>query len=219
MEEPNKMSLGERLREVRGALTQVEMAEKLGAHKNTLAAWERDERLPDAGALIKLLEIYPKLNPNWLLTGRGTLEVNQPADVGYVMTPRHDVSSGAGGEALTMNEQVVDYVTFRKDWLQGTLGLAPKSFSLIEVKGDSMRPTLSDGDLVVVDLQTTRVEDNAIYVLQFDGSLLVKRIQRKLDGSVVVRSDNPLYEPETLKSSQAEDLQVIGRVVWMGVKV
>ena len=213
------MSLGERLRELRGALTQVEMAEKLGAHKNTLAAWERDERLPDAGALIKLLELFPKLNPNWLLMGRGTREVSQPVDVGYVKAPCHQVESGADREALVVSEQVVDYVSFRMDWLQGVLGLSPKTFTVIEVKGDSMRPTLGDGDIVVVDLQTTRIEDNAIYVIQFNGSLLVKRIQRKLDGSVVIRNDNPLYEPEILSSAQADDLNVFGRVVWMGMKV
>jgi SOS-response transcriptional repressor LexA len=210
------MSFGERLREVRGVLTQVELAERLGTHKNTLAAWERNERLPDAGTLIKLLDLFPKLNPNWLLTGKGTMEVSQATDVGYVMVSRHDVDPGAIGEA---SEQIVDSITFRKDWLQGTLGLSPQNFTLVEAKGDSMRPVLSDGDLVLVDLRTTSIEDNGIYVIHHSGTLIVKRIQRKLDGSVVIKSDNPVYESEILGRKQAEDLSVFGRVVWMGVKV
>jgi phage repressor protein C with HTH and peptisase S24 domain len=79
-----------------------------------------------------------------------------------------------------------------------------------------MNPTLNDGDMILVDLRSERIEDSAIYVLEFDDALLVKRIQRKLDGSVVIKSDNQLYDAEILQKDRAEALKIIGRVVWTG---
>jgi phage repressor protein C with HTH and peptisase S24 domain len=60
---------------------------------------------------------------------------------------------------------------------------------------------------------------DAIYVLQRDGVLIVKRIQRKMDDSVIIKSDNPLYAQEELDSSKAESLRLLGRVVWFMRKI
>jgi phage repressor protein C with HTH and peptisase S24 domain len=77
-------------------------------------------------------------------------------------------------------------------------------------------PTLSEGDLILIDMSYQGVKDNAVYVLQLNGVLLVKRIQHKLDGSVIVKSDNIIYEPERIGSEAVDTLNVIGRVVWCG---
>lgn len=134
----------------------------------------------------------------------------------YVLVPRYEVAASAGGGAVVHSEQIVDYLSFKADWIRNGLGLSEKDLALINVKGDSMEPTLSNEDLILVDLRTQQVEDNAVYVLQFNGVLLVKRIQRKLDGTVIVRSDNTVYEPEVIGVERVEALNVIGRVVWCG---
>lgn len=114
------------------------------------------------------------------------------------------------------SEQVVDYLAFKADWVRNTLGVAQKDLVLISVKGDSMEPALSNEDLILVDMRKNRVEDNAIYVLQLNDTLLVKRIQHKLDGSLHVMSDNARYETEIVSAEGAVDLNVLGRVVWCG---
>ena len=134
----------------------------------------------------------------------------------YVLVPRYKVEASAGGGAVIHSEQIVDYLSFKSEWVRNALGVAPQELALINVKGDSMEPTLSNEDLILIDMRAGRVEDNAIYVLQFNGVLLVKRIQRRLDGSVVIKSDNTMYEPETLSGDAMNQLQVIGRVVWCG---
>lgn len=134
----------------------------------------------------------------------------------FVMVPRYDVHGSAGHGAITHSEQIVDYLAFRGEWVRNALGVSQKDLALISVKGDSMEPTLSNEDLILIDMRKGCVEDNAIYVLQHNGDLLVKRIQRKLDGSVVVKSDNPRYDPETLNQEMAGRLVVVGRVVWSG---
>lgn len=134
----------------------------------------------------------------------------------YVHIPRFEVAASAGGGAVVHSEQIVDYLSFRADWVRSTLGVSVRDLALISVIGDSMEPSLSEGDVVLLDMTTTSVLDGSIYALQLNGGLLVKRIQRMLDGSLVVKSDNARYDTETVSEDKADRLKVIGRVVWVG---
>ena len=208
--------IGDRIRELRGEMQQAELADKLSIHKNTMANYERGGRFPDVKILLKILEVFPDTNPAWLLTGEGSKNRSEPVQGGFVMFPRDEVEAGAGPGRNVQSEQVVDFVSFKKEWVQNFLRVPRKNLALLSVKGDSMNPTLNDGDMILVDLRANRIDDSAIYVLEFDDALLVKRIQRKLDGSVVIKSDNSLYEPEVLQKDRAVELRIIGRVVWSG---
>ena len=132
------------------------------------------------------------------------------------MFPRYEIEAGAGPGRDVQSEQVVDFVSFKEEWVKNFLRVPRENLALLSVKGDSMNPTLNDGDMILVDLRANRIDDSAIYVLEFDDALLVKRIQRKLDGSVVIKSDNSLYEPEVLQKDRAVELRITGRVVWSG---
>ena len=208
--------IGDRIRELRGEMQQAELADKLSIHKNTMANYERGGRFPDVKILLKILEVFPDTNPAWLLTGEGPKNRSEPVQGGFVMFPRYEIEAGAGPGRNVQSEQVVDFVSFKKEWVQNFLRVPRKNLALLSVKGDSMNPTLNDGDMILVDLRANRIDDSAIYVLEFDDALLVKRIQRKLDGSVVIKSDNHLYEPEVLQKDRAVELRIIGRVVWSG---
>jgi phage repressor protein C with HTH and peptisase S24 domain len=134
----------------------------------------------------------------------------------FIQVPRYEIAASAGGGTVVQSEQIVDFISFKEEWVRNSLGASAKDLALISVKGDSMEPTLSDGDLVLVDISSRTIEANAIYVLQFWGSLMVKRIQRKVDGTVVIKSDNHIYETETITGELLTQLNIIGRVVWYG---
>ncbi|MGE4527978.1 MAG: S24 family peptidase [Rhodospirillaceae bacterium] len=134
----------------------------------------------------------------------------------YVLVPRYNVQASAGNGSVIYSEQVVDYLAFKSDWVRGTLRLNPSWLLLIEAVGDSMEGTISNGDLLLINTNEPRIRDNAVYALNVKGNLLVKRVQRKLDGSLVVSSDNPRYAPETIMPIDAENLRVIGQVIWHG---
>lgn len=196
---------------------------------------------PKADALMLISE-KTGVSLNWLVMGSGPMMMGQAALVeerlsggyatgrpakrketppgtdesDYVQIPRYEIQASAGGGAVVQSEQVVDFLHFRADWVKNALGIPVQHLALINVLGDSMEPTLSDGDLILIDLSTYRVQDNAVYVLKFNGALLVKRIQRKLDGSVIVASDNKIYDPEVVSGEMLDTLNVVGRVVWCG---
>ena len=136
----------------------------------------------------------------------------------FIHVPLHDVQGSCGDGAVIHSEQIVDYLAFKREWIS-RVATDPKRLALIEAAGDSMMPTISSGDLLLIDLCVTRVEQDAIYAINVEGMLYIKRIQKRLDGTVIVKSDNPAYEEQRFNTSEAEALRIVGRVIWMGKRV
>jgi len=79
-----------------------------------------------------------------------------------------------------------------------------------------MLPTMSDGDLVLVDKRATQHSDGIFAYVQ-DGLARVKRFRFLASGKVEVVSDNKdVYPPETLDQAELEQISIIGRVRWIG---
>ena len=100
------------------------------------------------------------------------------------------------------------------DWLAQRLGAARDELVAFHASGDAMSPTLRDGDLVVARRDPGRLAAPGIYAVEIDGMPAARRLERRPDGSVLVATDNPLYENYTLTPDRASALPVIGPVVW-----
>ncbi|MDO8940856.1 MAG: XRE family transcriptional regulator [Methylicorpusculum sp.] len=134
------------------------------------------------------------------------------------LIPFYDVQASAGAGSLVDNEQQISQMAFRKDWLKQK-GLQASHCALIKAKGDSMEPTIHDGDLLLVDTSIDSIKDDAIYIVQADHHLIVKRLQQSLDGSLTIISDNQRYEKQTIGPEQAKTVKIAGRVKWYGHEI
>jgi phage repressor protein C with HTH and peptisase S24 domain len=124
--------------------------------------------------------------------------------------PRLPLGASAGPGAVAGGELPVGQLRFSARWLKSQ-GLDPAMLSAIEVEGDSMDPTLRDGDEILVD-RTPRPLRSGIHVLRLDDVLLVKRVERAGDALRLI-SDNRAY-PEIERP--AGEVEILGRVVWKG---
>lgn len=138
------------------------------------------------------------------------------APEGFILVPRYDVAASMGNGSVIHSEQIVDHLAFRAEWVRTELGASPKNLILISAIGDSMEPSLRAGDLLLIDRSVESVRQDAVYAIAQDGELRIKRIQRLFDGSLIIKSDNPSYQPENLTADQAERMRIVGRVVWSG---
>jgi hypothetical protein len=135
----------------------------------------------------------------------------------FIRIPRLAVRASAGPGALDAGDTAIDdfILDARSVRALGDAGM----LSMIQISGDSMAPTLGDGDDILVDRSDggDRVRDG-IYVLRFDDALNVKRIAMNPEGRrFTVRSDNPAY-PSWPDRDPAR-IDIIGRVVWVGRRV
>lgn len=143
--------------------------------------------------------------------------VGNSQKVTYEVIPRYLGDAGAGRAGNGGHVDGMDQageLAFAWDWLRQNMSHTSGQLASIRVRGDSMSPTLIDGETIIIDTAVRRVDSPGIYVIDMDGDRLVKRVDRKLDKSLVVKSDNPIYEPETLPAGRAHELGVLGRMVW-----
>jgi phage repressor protein C with HTH and peptisase S24 domain len=169
------------------------LAEFFGVAESELGAPER------AG----VLSVAPRATPARATPARTAPEW---ADI-----PRLPLGASAGPGAHAAEEIPSGALRFNTRWLKGQ-GLAPAMLSVIEVEGDSMEPTLRDGDEILVD-RTARAMRAGIHVIRLDDVLLVKRLEPGPAGTLRVISDNPAY-PRSERA--AAEIEIVGRVVWKG---
>lgn len=132
-----------------------------------------------------------------------------------IAVARLDVRASAGSGASGDAGDTVEMIGFPRAWLRG-FGVAPANARVLTVSGDSMEPTLSSGDLLLVDTSVERIKGAALYVLVIDDDVFVKRAQPRLNGSILITSDNERYPPEEVSADAARSLRIAGRVVWFG---
>jgi phage repressor protein C with HTH and peptisase S24 domain len=197
----------------------ADLARAVGVSDNAIYKWVSGRGQPGMISLVNLARAAG-VSVEWLATGRGTAAKNRPEPQAtvelseFVMMPRHMLRA-SGGRSPVQSSQIVDYLGFRADWLDQTVHADPRSLALIEAAGDAMAPTIDEGDLVLCDLRDTRFRHDGIYVFRSGATLAVKRLQRQIDGTLLIRSDNPAYEPIKVKP---DEVGVVGRVIWIGGK-
>jgi phage repressor protein C with HTH and peptisase S24 domain len=138
---------------------------------------------------------------------------------GLVAVPSLDVDASAGGGAFDGDERAKAHIGFDPAWLRRVARSAPELLSVIRVQGDSMAPTLADGDEILVDRGDGAAGlRDGIYVLRIDDALMVKRLGvNPAARTLSVRSDNPAYPGWPDCDPAAVD--IVGRVVWAGRRI
>ena len=165
-----------------------------------------------------------KIDLNWLLTGERSDEQSAAAnDPSLVFAPLYDVQASAGGGAMVQGEEIAESFGFNKQWLASQLRVSSDKLAFVTVSGDSMQPTLDDGDMILADLSSNSLQQqtylDGIYLLQTQDGLMSKRLKSKSGGDIEVISDNPDYANWCLSPQTDEQTQVIGKVVWFGRKL
>jgi len=140
------------------------------------------------------------------------VEFAHPAEDGFVAIDHYVDVRGSAGPGTEVGEEAIIKVRMDARLLRERIGSNFSRIKIAAVSGDSMEPTLSHGDQVLVDTACTRFVDNAIYAIQQDGHLRFKRIALNLDGSIEVKSDAS-SRVETYSAEVAARFVVVGMVI------
>ena len=200
----------DRLREARKAkrYSQTEVSRMLGVTQQAVGKWETGRSTPDPQTVARLAEILDTTAD--ALLGLQQAPATAPA-VGRNAFSRYTESLvpvvgtvRAGYGALAFEEDYGKEYASVKD---------PQNYFYLVVKGDSMEPRISDGDMALVHRQNT-LENGDLGVLVYgsDGEgTLKKYIQR--GNSVILHPFNPDYEELVIKGEELDHLYIAGKVV------
>lgn len=132
-------------------------------------------------------------------------------ELGLVAIKEIDLAFGMGFTFLDqgMVEEVVRY--FPIGWLRELTRTMPDNLFFARARGDSMKPTLADGDIVIIDrLKNSIREQDAVWAVAVGQIAMVKRIWANSDGSYKIKSDNPNVDAELAVDGE---LHVVGQVI------
>ncbi len=213
----------QRLKSIIGDESIRSFAERSGIAEGTVRNLLK-EGLPRLDNLLRMAGAAG-VSVQWLATGNASNEVNEQrglyrADIGddFTLVPVYDVTASAGHGASIDQERVDTQIAFRRDWVRRE-GLSSNGLAALRTDGDSMEPTIRDGALLLIDSTQRKIGNDGIYVLRYDDHLLAKRLQRQVDGTILVSSDNKTYQTVKVEHQQLGSLDIIGRVVWIGQKI
>lgn len=201
-------------------LTTEGLAELLEMSASTLGSYERGDRTPSLD-FAKNLNQKLSVNTNWFTTGKGDKYLTKEPDGNhnnFVKIPiRGFVSASMGCGASVYDESTTGYYSISKKLVKD-IGVSPKSLEMIFAQGDSMLPTISSGDSLIIDTSRKEIYDGKVYCVRIEGQLYAKRLQIIPPKCINVLSDNTQYESFKIDFSKEVgfDFQVIGEVRWSG---
>lgn len=106
---------------------------------------------------------------------------------------------------------------FRSSWLEQKGD--PRDMVIIQVTGDSMEPTMYEGDSVLVDQGKKAITSGKIYAFKSNDEIFVKRLRRIGGSRIEVRSDNHKFHPPYEIDLEIGGVTIIGQVIWIGREV
>jgi phage repressor protein C with HTH and peptisase S24 domain len=205
-----KKEQGRRLAELRSNLgkTQQDFSKEIGLDRAYLAQIEMGNKSLSYNTLMNVTYRYKNLNTNWLLQGHGEMfelenEVQHMSIIQKTNVDLYDMEAFAG---LGINGDQTEVIKERW-YIPDLVG----DHVALYVKGNSMVPTVADGDIVIAKKVTNNreIESEKIYIIVMADGVVLKRLIFKRD-HITLASDNPFFDSVEVSK---EDIITLYRVV------
>lgn len=124
------------------------------------------------------------------------------------------INPSCGHGTFVLDEPDVTPVKLGTRIIQDVLHVQnPNTLKVIRAAGDSMVPTIHDGDMCIVDTSRTDYMNGGVFLLTINNDWYVKRIRKRMSGELDIISDNPRYQVETFKPNTDIDIYIKGRII------
>ncbi|MBQ9784388.1 MAG: helix-turn-helix domain-containing protein [Clostridia bacterium] len=193
-----------RIKEYRRAcgMTAKQLACRVGVAESTMSLYENGKREPDFETLLRISAV--------LNVGVDALLGVQNAQTGIKIPVYGSVAAGVPIAAITDIE----------DYEEITEGLAATGeFAALRIRGDSMEPRMTEGDVVIVRVQEAVESGDVAIVLIGNEEATCKRVMKTGEG-IVLLSTNPKYAPMFYSKDEVASLpvRIFGKVVELRAK-
>ena len=187
-------------------LSQKELADMIPVNQTAISQWERGVTSPNPAALKILCKIF-NTTSDYILNFN---DEPQKIKKGFKIPVLGHVAAGIPLEAI---EDIIDYEEITED-----MAKQGEYFGLV-IKGNSMEPRITTGDVVIVRQQPD-VDTGDIAVVMINGDEATCKKIKKTPEGVMLIAFNPEYEPMFFSNKEIEQLpvRIIGKVVELRAK-
>lgn len=201
-----------RLKELRenAGLSQYKFADKFGVAQSTVGSWEAGKREPNFDTMQRLADFF-NVSIDYLLGRQATMDSPAPSVPDSKWIPV--LGAVAAGVPIEAIEDIEDYEEISPEMA------ASGDYFALRIKGDSMEPKISNGDVVIVRRQSDCETGDMAVVLVNGDEATVKRIKKRPEGLMLI-PNNPAYEPMFYSAEEVVKLpvQILGKVVELRAK-
>lgn len=200
-------------------LSYQELSKRIGCTYQAVRNWAVGEREPSLDT-IDLIARATGVDVYWILTGNTSPSGVEVLDENVISIPVLDARASAGdGLMLFEDEQILRRLDIDINWLRARCRFShPDNLCTITASGDSMEPTIEDGDFLLIDSGVDTIRSDSIYIARVNDCIYVKRFQLTPRGTLLMLSDNTRYK-EFEVDPERDQIKVIGKVVyqWHGM--
>lgn len=230
-------TLGKRIFNLRKQkqLSREALGKRIGVSKTSIKNWEDDENTPKHEYLDKLSYVFDR-SIDYLVDGKADspvmelpsniVAIGRPSEYAPVKIEYLDIKASCGSGYA--NE---DFPTAHSEYLSveflrdNDLPIDGKGVIVMHSCNDSMGYTIPNASLIIVNTNNREFDNfvnNKIYVFSVDGEMICKRAIKNLDGTVLLKSDNPdkqTYPDQLITRDTFGHFDLFGRVHWVSNKV
>jgi transcriptional regulator with XRE-family HTH domain len=199
--------------------------ECIGVSGTTAANWLRGQSYPSFEELARMgrLGVNPaRLFPDGAELARTSATASVPASaVSKRLARLIESDEVVPLRHLRTDDGEWDHTALPNEVWQQLLGRDLDGFVILRMMGDAMAERIADGTPLLIDTNMAQItDDNGIYALLLGDAVIVRRVQRRLQGGYLIACDNPAIASESVDrlgshrdaSASARVLLVLGRV-------
>lgn len=196
-------------------LKDAEIARKLKLSRATVSQWRSGGVKSLKAESASNIERLTGYSANWISTGIGDKMSSDHISQDVVDVPLLSVQASMGGGMDVLDIDVLSSIRVKASWVDNRLYTLTNKSNLrfIHAYGDSMEPTFSSGDILLIDIGHTTPDIDGIYVMEAQRMLFIKRVSRNMSGELIITSDNPKIRTSEVLNGKNE-VFIHGRVVW-----
>jgi len=195
-------------------LPQDQRSELLGRSDKTLQRYLTSSEAEIPFPVVAALSVETEIPLDWIATGR--LPQTGPATIistEEVAVQKLAWRASAGHGSLVVDDYA-ESIFFPRVILE-RIGVKPENARILEASGESMVPTIGDGDMMVVDVSSRHIAEGKVYAFSIGEEVFVKRL-RRLGEKVLMLSDNRDLFPHEEPVPSDQSFVIFGRVKWAG---